>query len=233
MAAMKRLALALGVLCAAVSGAWLAAPAQGQHVPALVYTRVIPAQAADFKWSDAKKGSVKGKLTFSARRASAPIVVYMLRDGGEGKFDVPAALNVSQEGAKFEPNFAVLVRGQKAEFLNDEKKEISHNVYFLGAAELDLGIFAKGEKAAHEFPQAGEISMHCSFHKNMDGKLFIAPSPAFATVESDKEEFTISGVPAGKYKLKTWQKQKRFKDVEIDVTVEADKSTAVTVEMAR
>jgi hypothetical protein len=52
-------------------------------------------------------------------------------------------------------------------------------------------------------------------------------------MESDKEEFTISGVPAGKYKLKTWQKQKRFKDVEIDVTVEADKAAAVTVEMAR
>lgn len=223
----------LAMALAAISGVWLTEPARGQHAPALVYTRVIQAQAADFKWADAKKGSVKGKLTFSARRASAPLVVYLMREGGEGKFDVPAALSVSQEGAKFEPNFAVLVRGQKAAFLNDEKKDISHNVYFLGAAELDLGIFAKGEKAEHEFTQAGEISMHCSIHKNMDGKLFIAPSPAFATVESDKEEFTISGVPAGKYKLKTWQKQKRFKDVEIDVTVEADKAAAVTVEMAR
>ena len=127
----------------------------------------------------------------------------------------------------------MLVKGQTAKFVNDEKKDIAHNVYFLGAAEGDLGIFEKGESVQHEFTEAGEVSLHCSIHKNMDGKFFIAPSPAFALVESDAESFSINGVPAGKYKLKTWQKQKRFKDVELDVSIQDAKDAAVTVEMAR
>lgn len=230
---MKTPVFAALCLLALVSGLFAMRPVSGQHLPRPVYTRVIQAQAADFKWDDAKKGSLKGTLKFSAKRAGAPIVVYLLRDGGEGKFTVPGALEVRQEGAKFAPNFTVLVKGQTAKFINDEKKDIAHNVYFLGAAEGDLGIFEKGESVQHEFTEAGEVSLHCSIHKNMDGKFFIAPSPAFALVESDAESFSISGVPAGKYKLKTWQKQKRFKDVELEVTIEEGKEAGVTVEMAR
>lgn len=213
--------------------AWLAVPAQGQMIPAPVYTRVIRTQQADFNWDSSKKGSLKGSLKFSAKRASAPVVVYLTRVDGEGKFPVPAMLEVSQKEARFEPGFAVLVAGQKAKFLNDEKKEISHNVYFLGAAEIDLGIFDKAQSVEHQFTAAGEVSVHCSIHKNMDAKYFIAPSPAYALVESDADTFSISGVPEGKYKLKTWQKQKRFKDAELDVTIEAEKEATITVEMAR
>jgi len=226
--------VAISLVGTLTAGLWLGVPARGQHVPALGYTRVIEAQrSADFKWEDAKKGTVKGSLAFSARRAQAPIVVFMQREGGDGKFSVPPALKVSQVGARFNPNFAVLVRGQKARFLNDEKKEIAHNVYFLGAVEVDLGIFDKGEEAEHEFAAAGEVSVHCSIHKNMDGKFFIAPSPAYARVEAAAESFEIKDVPAGKYKLKTWQRQKRFKDVEIDVTIEAGKEADVAVNMTR
>lgn len=223
----------VAILLALVAGVVIAKPAASQHLPRPVYTRVIKAQAANFEWKDAKKGTLKGSLKFSAKRAGAPIVVYLLRDGGEGKFAVPTALEVRQEGAKFAPNFAVLVKGQTAKFINDEKKDIAHNVYFLGAAEGDLGIFEKGTDVSHEFTDAGEVSLHCSIHKNMDGKFFIAPSPAFAQVEADADSFSISGVPEGKYKLKTWQKQKRFKDVELDVTIEDGKETTVSVEMAR
>jgi len=218
---------------ASIAGAFLARPVESQHIPRPVYTRLIQTQTADFDWKDAKKGSLKGSLTFSAKRASAPIVVYLQREGGDGKFTVPSALEVKQEGAKFAPSFAVMVKGQTAKFMNDEKKDIAHNVYFLGAAEGDLGIFEKGSSVEHEFVSAGEVSLHCSIHKNMDGKFFIAPSPSFAQVESDAESFSIRGVPVGKYKLKTWQKQKRFKDVEIEVTIEDGKEASVTVEMAR
>ncbi len=230
---MNKIYCAAALLLLVASGIWVAIPAQGQVAPQPVYTRVIRTQQADFSWDTAKKGSVKGNLKFSAKRASAPVVIYLKRVDGEGKFTVPDMLEVSQKEARFEPGFAVMVAGQKAKFLNDEKKEISHNVYFLGAAEVDLGIFDQAQSVEHQFTAAGEVSVHCSIHKNMDAKYFIAPSPAFALVENDATSFTISGVPEGKYQLKTWQKQKRFKDAEMDVTVEADKEASVTVEMAR
>jgi hypothetical protein len=67
----------------------------------------------------------------------------------------------------------------------------------------------------------------------MDAKLFIAPNPAFALIEGDAETFEIRGVPEGRYKLLTWQKQKRFKDVEMIVEVKSGTVAEVAVEMAR
>lgn len=194
---------------------------------------------AEWKWADARKGTVNGKVTFSTRRPKQPIVIYLVRQGADGKageqglYDIPAELEVSQRGAKFEPSFAVLVRKQRVKFLNDEKKEISHNVYFLGDIEADLGIFQQGESREHDFDGVGEVSVHCSIHKRMDAKFFVAPNPAFAVLKAGATSFRIKGVPAGRYTLHTWQKQKRFKDFQITVDVTNGGTTHVTVKMAR
>jgi len=122
---------------------------------------------------------------------------------------------------------------QRVKFLNDEKKEISHNVYFLGDVEADLGIFQQGESREHDFDGAGEVSVHCSIHKRMDAKFFVAPNPAFAVLKAGATSFKIKGVPVGRYTLRTWQKQKRFKDFRITVDVTDGGTTPVTVKMAR
>jgi plastocyanin len=192
-----------------------------------------------WKWADAKKGVVKGSVTFSARRPRQPMVIYLVRQGADGKpgeqglYDVPREIVVSQRGAMFEPRFAVLVRKQKVKFLNDEKKEISHNVYFLGDVEADLGIFDRGESREHAFDGAGEVSVHCSIHKRMDAKFFVAPSPAFAVLAADASSFEIKGVPVGKYTLYTWQKQRRFRDFRTTVDVTDGEAASVTVKMER
>lgn len=207
------------------------------QVPSIV--NGVAYKDGDWKWSEAKTGTLKGSVTFSAKRPKQPVVIYLVKLGADAKpgeqgvYDVPDSLTVSQKGAKFEPSFAVLVRKQKVKFLNDESSEISHNVYFLGDAEEDLGIFDQGESREHDFAEAGEISVHCSIHKRMDGKFFVAPSPAYALLESDQNSFEISGIPAGKYRLHTWQTQKRFKDFETTVEITDGGTTNVTVEMKR
>ncbi|MBZ0136143.1 MAG: hypothetical protein K8I27_07210 [Planctomycetes bacterium] len=209
------------------------------HLPAPSYVNAVSYKDGDWKWSEAKQGTVKGRATFSARRPQQPLVIYLVRIGDDGKpteqglFDAPATLDVSQQGGKFEPPFAVLVRKQSVKFLNDEEKEISHNVYFLGDIEADLGIFDQGDSREHEFKEAGEVSVHCSIHKRMDAKFYVAPSPAYAVVEADDSSFEIKGVPAGRYRLHTWQKQKRFKDFETTVEVTDGGTANVTVEMKR
>lgn len=210
-----------------------------RHDPVPTYSKAVDYKDGDWKWSEAKTGTVKGSLTFSARRPQQPVVVYLVKlgaddkPGEQGLFDAPDDLSVSQKGASFEPSFSVLVRKQKVKFLNDEKSEISHNVYFLGDIEADLGIFEQGESRAHEFEKAGEVSVHCSIHKRMDGKFYVAPNPAFAVLESNESSFEIKNVPAGKYKLHTWQKQKRFKDFETTLEVTDGGTAEVTVEMKR
>ena len=231
----RKLALS-ALICGAVVTAAIAAAgvinAQPHRLSA-AYTRVIEVGQGAIKWADAEKGSVSGTLKFSAKRPSQPIVVYLVADGGEGEFAAPAAVKFSQKGAKFEPSFAVMVRGQNAEFVNDEGAEIDHNVYFLGAEDLDLGIFEPKTSVSHEFSKAGEVSVHCSIHKLMDAKLFVAPSPAFAEVAGDADKFEIKGVPVGKYTLKTWQKSKRFKEAEVAVEIKKGEAATLEVEMKR
>lgn len=237
---MRKLPL-LGVALAVTVVATVAIKAQlaPAHLPKPVYAKSVAYKDGEWKWADAKKGTVKGTVNFSTRRPQQPIVIYLVRQGEDGKpgeqgvYDAPAEIEVSQSGGKFEPSFAVLVRKQKVKFLNDEEKEISHNVYFLGDIEADLGIFDQGESREHDFEEAGEVSVHCSIHKRMDAKFYVAPSPAFALLEADASTFEIKNVPAGKYTLHTWQKQKRFKDFETTVEVTDGGTTSVTVEMAR
>ena len=226
---------AFAVLSLALSAALILAAMQQRSLAAPLYSRVIPALQGEKgpDWKSAEKGDLKGSVKFSAKRPAQSMVVYLERVGEQGSFDVPAKLSVSQKGAVFAPAFAVLVIGQEAEFKNDEEKEIDHNVYFLGASNLDLDIIAQGKSKSQKFDAAGEVSIHCSIHKFMDAKYFIAPNPACFTLAADASSYAIKGVPVGKYKLRTWQKSKRFKDVELDVEIKKGEEATLNVEMTR
>jgi len=180
----------------------------------------------------AEMGSVAGKATFSAARPKQPLIVWLEREGGELPGKTEDALQIGQKGAVFTPPFAVVILGQDVFFNNDEDKEIDHNVYMLGAEKKDHGIFAKGKSVKHTFTTTGEVSLYCSVHKLMDGKLFVVPSTAYAFV-SDDGSFSIAGVAPGNYTLKTYQKAKRFRDVELKISVKAGEMTSVAVEMKR
>lgn len=180
----------------------------------------------------ADMGSVSGKVTFSAARPKQPIIAWLEREGGEVPGKKPATLVIGQKGAQFNPAFAVVVIGQEVQFNNDEDKEIDHNVYTLGAEQKNFDIFPKGQNKTYAFTKTGEISLYCSVHKLMDGKLFVAPSSAWAEV-GDDGSFSIANVPPGTYTLRTYQKAKRFRDVELKVTVKAGEAASVAVEMTR
>jgi hypothetical protein len=183
-------------------------------------------------WKDAPKGTVKGTLTFPGPRPKQPVVVYLERADAP-KFTPPDPLVIGQKEARFDPPFAVVVAGRKVVFDNDEDKDVDHNVFTLGAEEADFGIFGRGRKVEHVFEKPGEVRLHCSVHKFMDGKLFVAPTPAFAVVEGDATEFSIADVPAGTWTLRTYQKAKRFHDAEIKVEVTKNGTATVSVEMKR
>src|SRR5688572_33057652 len=53
------------------------------HLPDVEYVRAVKYTDGDWKWADAKKGSVKGKVTFSARRPQQPVVIYLVKLDGD------------------------------------------------------------------------------------------------------------------------------------------------------
>jgi plastocyanin len=204
------------------------------ETPPLETVAAIAVRRVPQRWADAPKGSLAGRLVCSRPRPRPPIVVYLVRDGGELTHEPsPRPLVVRQKGARFDPAFAVLVAGDKAIFQNDEEQEIDHNVYGLGADEFDLGIFPPGKPAQHVFRQPGEVAIHCSVHRLMDLRIFVAPSPAYAVLEGDATAFEIAEVPEGTYELRTWQKARRFKDAAIRLRVEAGKKTEIEVGLSR
>lgn len=180
----------------------------------------------------ADTGSVAGKATFSAARPKQPVIVWLEREGGEVPAKPPAPLQIGQKGAEFSPSFAVVVSGQEVVFNNDEDKDIDHNVYTLGAEQKNFDIFPRGKSVTYAFTNSGEVSLYCSVHKLMDGKLLVVPSRAWAEV-ADDGSFSIAGVAPGSYTLRTYQKAKRFRDVELKVTVKAGETAQVVVEMKR
>lgn len=206
----------------------------GEGLTRVACAEEIPVTRLARRWDDIPQGRVTGKLVFPKPRPAQPMVVYLLRHEGELAFVPPAEQPVvRQKGARFDPAFLAVVAGQTVVFDNDEDKAIDHNVFTLGADSRDLGVFPPGTRVAHRFDAAGEVLVHCSVHKLMDGKIFVAPSPAFDLVAPGEDGFSIEKVPAGRYLLKTYQKAKRFHDAAVEVTVEPGKTTDVTVEFAR
>lgn len=227
--------LAAGLLAAfLVGGSPWHGPTACPCAGGLAYAEEIPVRRLAERWEGAPAGGLAGTIVFPKPRPAQPVVVYLMREGGELAYAPPEEKPVvRQREARFDPAFLAIVAGQTVVFDNDEDKEIDHNVYVLGAEERDLGIFGPGTQVPHRFDKAGEVLVHCSIHKLMDGKLFVAPSPAFAVVAPDADAFTIDKVPAGRYVLRTYQKSKRFHDADVPVEIRPGETTTLRVELAR
>jgi plastocyanin len=114
---------------------------------------------------------------------------------------------IHQKGMHFTPSLLVVPQGATVEFPNEDLAP--HNVYWKsigGNPRLshDLGIVARGHKAAWTFTHAGDVPILCSFHKEMTANIIVAPSPYFAKVDAILGDYFIAGVPDGKYKVSVW-----------------------------
>jgi len=63
-----------------------------------------------------------------------------------------------------------------------------------------------GETRKVTLQHAGVVKLYCSIHESMNGTIFVAPTPWFATVKSDGT-FAIPGVPLGNHRLRTWNEK--------------------------
>ena len=167
------------------------------------------------------RGSVvEGEIKLPKGALVSEIVVYL--SPGEGQFVSPPAEveSISQKGAKFRPALLVVCVGQTVEFLNDEDRPIEHNVFSNSPAmQFDLGLFEPGQKRPVTFDKPGAVLLYCSVHRHMDGVIYVSPSPYFCVASGDEGnlKYEIDGVPAGKWKVQTWQRRRRYRETEADV----------------
>lgn len=178
--------------------------------------------------------SITGTVTAEGDVPLAEMVIYLESpDASRAMPPPPQAIKVSQKDAQFAPRMVVVTVGQSVEFLNDEARSIEHNVFSRSLAKpFDLGLYGPGQSKTVLFDKPGPVALFCSIHRYMDGMVYVSPTPYTSRVEPDGH-YEIKSVPPGSWIIKTWQRRKRFLEMSIPVTVEADKPLTVALELKR
>ncbi len=173
-------------------------------------------------------GSVTGTIKLPAGAVTSQIVIY-LSPGEHQSIAAPAqAVKVSQKGATFSPALVVVCVGQTVDFVNDENRLIEHNVFSNSPArQFDLGLYKPGDFRSVTFDKPGAVLVYCSVHRQMDGAIYVAPTPYFCVVARDGNggdpKYQINSVPDGRWVVATWQRRRRFHEAQAAVVVEAGK----------
>jgi len=116
-----------------------------------------------------------------------------------------APATVRQNGARFDPTFLVVARGQQVEMPNDDV--IFHNVFSYSEPNaFDLGMYASGQSRSIRFEHSGLVRIYCSIHDSMDGLIFVAPTRHFARVDA-AGRYALGDVRPGRYRIHVWSER--------------------------
>jgi plastocyanin len=109
---------------------------------------------------------------------------------------------LTQKNKAFDPHLLVITRGSTVDFPN--RDPWFHNVFSLfNGKRFDLGLYEAGTSRTVHFEREGVSFIFCNIHPEMSAVIVVLASPYF-DVPSRDGDFSISGVPAGRYKLHVW-----------------------------
>lgn len=148
--------------------------------------------------ADPGAGAVAGKVDVGPARLQEQTVVYLA--DVPGRFE-PRTHTVDQRGMRFLPLVIAVAVGDTVDFLNDDGVE--HDVYSLDQEAFRLGTLRSGGRASHTFRAPGVYRIRCTFHPDMLGWIFVAPT-RFAAPVNRRGEFVLQDVPPGTYRLAVW-----------------------------
>ena len=146
-------------------------------------------------------GTVEGRI-LQAKPAAHPDFVVSFEDV-PGVFPPPKEVAVmDQRRLSFVPHVLVILSGTAVEFPNGDP--VSHNVFSISSAKrFNLGLYVRGAKRQITFDQPGIVELLCNVHLEMSGYILVMKNPYFTTANSDGF-YRITGVPAGRYRLRCW-----------------------------
>lgn len=175
-------------------------------------------------------GSITGVVTCSKVRDNADVIVY-IEKVGDNKFAPPAEhAIIDQLNLTYVPRVVAMQKGTTADFPNSDA--VRHNVFSppTAALQFNLGTYPTGVIKEVLFDVTGETPLLCNVHAEMAGYAVSLDNPYFAITDKGGN-YTVEGVPPGKYVVKTWHE--KLKEVTQDVTVEAGKAATANFELKR
>jgi plastocyanin len=163
-------------------------------------------------------GSVSGRVSMAERGNKsatdvAQAVIWL--EGAGAKPGAPKTVAVSTEGKEFRPRIVVVPAGSTVNFPNNDP--FNHNVFSLSdEGAFDLGLYGRGQAKSTKFNRAGIIRIYCNVHASMAAFVVVVDNPWVAQPSGDGS-FSVTGVPAGKYKVHVWHERAPELVREIDV----------------
>jgi len=166
----------------------------------VLYTGVVPPPK---KFITTDGGTiVHSDLVVDPKTKGLRDVVAILENvPAQPKVQKAKAVLVDQRDMMFLPRVVAVQNGQAVRFENNDL--CNHSVMAL--SKLDANQFNRFANASSPFqhvfePQKHPVQIACSLHGWMRAWVYVVPHPWFA-VSDTKGEFTIEGVPPGKYTL--------------------------------
>jgi hypothetical protein len=171
-------------------------------------------------------GKVQVDLPGTSLAGLGPVVVYLEPiDPVVPPDPIRKPARVSQKNAAFSPAFQVVTVGQPVEMPNTDA--IYHNVFsYSRPNDFDLGMYPSGESRSVTFDYPGIVKTYCSIHESMNATIVVVPTRHFDVI-GRTGRFSIEGVPAGRYRLRTWCE--KLPDTSMEITVAAGVSQTLEV----
>jgi len=171
-------------------------------------------------------GTISGTVDASIAKYKGDAVVYL--EGVKGPV-TPKHVSVDQKSLVFVPHVTTVPVGSTVDFKNSDK--VNHNIFSGSAAKkFNLGTYNPGMSKPVVFDKPGAVNLLCNVHSEMSGWVIVTENQ-YAAVSEHDGKFTITGVPAGTYKITAWSE--KLKAQEGTVTVADGKTANVTVKLAK
>ncbi len=131
----------------------------------------------------------------------------------------PKLHKILQKGRQFNPDLLVVSPGDKVQFLNDEDREIDHNIYSLSRLKnFDLGLGERGSVLDVTIDKNGAGNFYCSVHKLMEGRM-ISLNTRYFTILERPGKFILPNIPAGDWVVKVFVFHRRYKVDPVTITL--------------
>jgi len=143
---------------------------------------------------------VKGTVTLPPDSGAVKDVVVYL-EGPIGT-PTPAKAIVDQKNMTFIPHVLPVTVGSSVEFRNSD--DVLHNVFSNSPTQqFDVGMFGHGDARSVTFTKPGVVELRCNVHPSMHAYIVVLENNYF-TSPDDRGLYQITGIPAGRYKLRAW-----------------------------
>ena len=166
-------------------------------------------------------GTIVGQVHRAGSAANLSNFVIWV-DDIRGSLPAPTGLAMlNQKGLLFIPHVLAIQVGTTVEFANADP--VSHNVFSISEAKrFNLGMFRHDVIRRLTFDTPGVIELLCNVHLEMDAYIVVVKNPYFVLTVAGGT-YRISGVPAGRHRLRCWHEglldQERVVDVPEDGSV--------------